>query len=92
MSTSKPIQGPTWYKNATIGATWNIAHPDGFHWEVVDVQDRGRRIEWRCAEDGRTAITICTPGHPDYPPDPTPEQLRKESLERLAARPVRRTY
>lgn len=87
---AKPKQGPSWRKDLRIGQVWSFE--DGFEWEVIGISDRGRDVRWRCKEDGRVARTVCAPTHPDYPPDPTPEQLRKESLERLHARPTRYTY
>jgi hypothetical protein len=83
------VLGPRWRKFVQVGSRHFDSKVD---WRVERVENRGRVIHWRCEDDGRTARTECMPTHPDYPPDPTPEQLRKESLARIAALPVRRSY
>lgn len=72
----RPVQGPSWYKTAKVGHSWNASHNDGFHWKVVKVEKLGRVVHWECEEDGRKAVTECAPTHPDYPQDLTEEQRR----------------
>lgn len=86
----RPPPGPVWFKGATVGRVRNS--PDGTAWEVTSVSNRGRVIEWRNLNGDLVARSEITPGHPDYPQDPTPEQLRAESLARLRARPPRVVY
>lgn len=74
MNEYKPWDGPQWVKGACVGR----GHP----WTVKRVEDRGRTIYWEHF-DGRTARTVCTPDHPDYPKDPTEAERRAEVRKAL---------
>jgi hypothetical protein len=75
---------PQWFKGAYEGDRQGP-------WRVWSVSDRGRCIEWRHT-DGRTARTAIVPSHPDYPPDPTPAELKAEARAKLEAARRRNGY
>lgn len=73
------MDAPSWFKGAHVGDRSG-------HWRVVAVENRGRILRWSHNLDGRVARSEITPAHPDYPKDPTPEQLRQEGRDAAAAR------
>jgi hypothetical protein len=85
---AKPVGGPKWSKNAGEGYAGYFS---GEFWEVVSTENRGRVIHWR-ARDGRKARTEATPDHPDYPPDPTPAQLKAEHAARKEEKKKRHPF
>ena len=86
----RPPPGPTWFKGAAVGRVRNS--PDGTAWEVTAVSNRGRVIEWRNLDGDRVARSEATTDHPDYPPDPTPAQLKAEARAKLEAARRRNGY
>jgi hypothetical protein len=71
---AQPVRGPRWTKGAKrFEKYWFV---DEF-WEVVRVRENGRLIVWK-NKQGLEAKTICSPTHPDYPPDPTSKQLKAD--------------
>lgn len=78
----KAYAGPHWIADARVGEGCMFG---GRVWSISKVENRGRVIHWVCG-DGRVARTECMPDHPQYPQDPTPAQLKQESLDRMAAK------
>jgi hypothetical protein len=71
---AKDYNGPRWIPGVLVGQAVRFGSK---HWTVQDKKNRGRVIYWRCTSDGLEARTECTPAHPEYPKDPTREELRE---------------
>ena len=78
--------GPSWVKDAEPDFTV-VTDGRGERWMAHRVAAGGREITWRSLRDGRTARTVATESHPDYPSDEWVEVLRKQARA-AAKRPL----